>query len=59
MNTGNFARETWIVFMLNPDGTVAVVVMNASDKKADYSLWVDGNAAEVSSLPHSMQTLVF
>lgn len=43
----------------NPDASVAVVVMNASDQKADYSLWVDGNAAQVSSLPHSMQTLVF
>jgi glucosylceramidase len=43
----------------NPDGTVAVVVMNASDEKADYSLWVDGNSAKVTGLPHSMQTLVF
>jgi glucosylceramidase len=44
---------------INPDGTVAVVVMNASDQKASYSLWLDGNSADVSSLPHSIQTLVF
>ena len=44
---------------LNPDGKVSVVVMNKTDKKVDYFLWVDGNAAEVSSLPHSIQTLVF
>jgi glucosylceramidase len=43
----------------NPDASVAVVVMNASDEKADYSLWVDGNSAKVAGLPHSMQTLVF
>ncbi len=44
---------------LNPDGKVSVVVMNKSDKKISYYLWLDGNAAEVSSLPHSIQTLVF
>ena len=44
---------------VNPDGTVAVVVMNKTDQKIAYHLWVDGNAAEVSSLPHSIQTLVF
>ena len=44
---------------VNPDGKVSVVVMNKSDKKISYFLWLDGNAAEVSSLPHSIQTLVF
>jgi glucosylceramidase len=44
---------------INPDGQVSVVVMNKSDQKASYYLWMDGNAAEVSSLPHSIQTLVF
>jgi len=24
-----------------------------------YYLWMDGNAAELESLPHSIQTLVF
>jgi glucosylceramidase len=44
---------------LNPDGSVAVVVMNPGEKATSYSLWVNGNAAEVNSLPHSIQTLVF
>jgi glucosylceramidase len=44
---------------LNPDGSVAVVVMNKTDKKMTYFLWMDGNAAELESLPHSIQTLVF
>lgn len=44
---------------VNPDGKVSVVVMNRGDQKVSYFLWVDGNAAEVSSLPHSIQTLVF
>jgi glucosylceramidase len=44
---------------INPDDKVSVVVMNQSDKKIPYFLWIDGNAAEISSLPHSIQTLVF
>jgi len=44
---------------VNPDGKVSVVVMNRGDQRIDYHLWVDGSAAEVSSLPHSIQTLVF
>lgn len=44
---------------VNPDGKVSVVVMNKTDQKLAYFLWLDGNAAEVESLPHSIQTLVF
>jgi len=44
---------------LNPDGRVVAIVMNASEKSASYWLWVDGNAADVNILPHSIQTLVF
>jgi glucosylceramidase len=43
---------------LNPDGKMTVVVMNSSEKNVAYWLWVNGNAAEVNSLPHSIQTLV-
>jgi len=32
--------------------------MNSSEKNIAYWLWIDGNAAEVNSLPHSIQTLV-
>lgn len=44
---------------VNPDGRVAAVVMNRGDQKVSYILWVAGHAAEVTSLPHSIQTLVF
>jgi len=33
--------------------------MNKSDKNISYYLWLDGQAAEVNSLPRSIQTLVF
>jgi len=44
---------------VNPDGKVAVVVMNRTEQKIPYYLWIDGQAAETESLPHSIQTLVF
>jgi glucosylceramidase len=44
---------------LNTDGKVAVIVMNKGEEKVNYNLWIAGNAVEVESLPHSIQTLVF
>jgi glucosylceramidase len=44
---------------VNPDGKVAVVVMNPTDKETKYFLWLAGNAAEATSPAHSIQTLVF
>jgi glucosylceramidase len=44
---------------LNPDGKTVVVVMNPTDKPASYWLWLNGDAADINSLPHSIQTLVF
>jgi glucosylceramidase len=44
---------------VNPDGKVSAVVMNAGDKEVSYYLWVEGQAAQVTSPPHSIQTLVF
>ena len=43
---------------INTDGKIAVVVMNQSNDKIPYRLWITGQAAEVTSLPHSIQTLV-
>jgi len=43
---------------LNEDGKLAVVVMNQTNKKIPYKLWIAGKAAEVTSLPHSIATLV-
>ncbi len=42
----------------NPDGKIAVVVMNQSDENIPYRLWIAGQAAEVTSLPHSIQNLI-
>ena len=43
---------------LNADGKLVVVVMNQSDEKLKYSLWIKGMAATTISLPHSIATLV-
>ncbi|MFI5156905.1 MAG: glycoside hydrolase family 30 beta sandwich domain-containing protein, partial [Chitinophagales bacterium] len=42
----------------NPDGKIAVVVMNQSGDPIAYRLWIASKAAEITSLPHSIQTLV-
>ncbi len=44
---------------VNPDGKIAVVVMNPTDKKITYYLSVGNKGSEVNSLPHSIATLVF
>ena len=44
---------------INADGKVAVIVMNQTDQKIDYNLWIAGEAAPLTSLPHSIATLVF
>jgi glucosylceramidase len=44
---------------MNEDGSIATVVLNEGDKKIDYFIWVNGKAAAVTSLPHSIQTLVY
>jgi glucosylceramidase len=41
------------------DGKVSTVVMNRGEKEVAYYLWVGGQAAEVKSPPHSIQTLIF
>jgi glucosylceramidase len=43
---------------INTDGTLAVIVMNQSDKKVTYNLCIGKNNAVVSILPHAIQTLV-
>jgi glucosylceramidase len=44
---------------VNPDGRVAVVVMNPTGRGAPYHLRVGGAALTLRSLPHSIQTVVF
>jgi glucosylceramidase len=43
---------------MNEDGKMVVVVMNQTGMKIPYKLWIGGKAAEVTSLPHSIATLV-
>jgi len=43
----------------NMDGKISVVVMNRTEKPISYLLWINGNAAKMESLPHSISTLVF
>ena len=43
---------------LNADGKIAVIVMNQTDKKIDYLLFLEGKQAPVTSLPHSISTMV-
>lgn len=43
----------------NPDGKIAVVVMNTGSTRMDYRLYVGGHAVEAKCLPHSISTLVF
>ncbi len=44
---------------INPDGKIATVVMNQSDLKINYKLYVGSYAAEIQILPHSIQTIVY
>lgn len=43
---------------VDADGKIAVVVMNSTDKKIPYFLWLKGQAAKVESEPHSISTLI-
>lgn len=43
---------------MNPNGKIAVVVMNRTDEKIEYNLWIKGKAAKTVSEPHSIATLV-
>jgi glucosylceramidase len=43
----------------NPDGSIAVIVMNSTDKEIPFQLWVKGDGARTKSLAHSIMTLVY
>ena len=42
----------------NPDGKVAVVVMNSGDQAQEFQLWIKGQVASTISAPHSIATYV-
>ncbi len=43
---------------VNPDGSVAIVVLNLGDIDIDYKLWLENRAVTAKSLKHSIVTLV-
>jgi len=43
---------------LNPDGKIAVVVLNLSDKAQPFNFWLNGKSAKSTSPSHSIITLV-
>jgi glucosylceramidase len=43
---------------INPDGEIVVVIFNKSDLKTDLKLCIGTRAADVTSLPHSIITVV-
>ncbi len=44
---------------LNPDGRIAVIVMNQTDQPIPYELWVAGKGAMLKARPHSIVTWVW
>ncbi|WP_207423021.1 glycoside hydrolase family 30 protein [Desertivirga brevis] len=42
----------------NTDGSLAVVVLNTTDQSLPYHLWIDGKAAQTTSMPHSISTVI-
>jgi glucosylceramidase len=42
----------------NTDGSIALVVMNTTDEKIAYKVWMKGQAAPTTALPHSIATII-
>lgn len=58
INASSNRTELLTTAFKNVDGSIAVVVMNDSDATIHYNLRKDGKTADVTSLPHSISTLV-
>jgi glucosylceramidase len=43
---------------LNPDGSIVVIVMNSADTEIKFNLYFGDQAAETTSLPHSIMTFI-
>jgi len=44
---------------LNPDGTIATIVLNQTNKKVTYNFCLPNKTAEVTILPYAIQTLLY
>jgi glucosylceramidase len=42
----------------NPDNSVALIVMNQGNNKTPFFIWINGQAAETTALPHSINTYI-
>jgi glucosylceramidase len=58
ISSSNRADLLTTAFM-NKDGRIAVVVMNSGSEKFAYKMYIGNKALELTSLPHSIATLVF
>jgi glucosylceramidase len=47
-----------VTSFMNMDSSLVVIVMNESEEKIKYKLSIDGDAADLESLPHSIATVV-
>ena len=43
---------------INPDNTLAAVVLNLTNEARDYKVWIDGRAVSTHSPAHSLETVV-
>lgn len=58
ISCSSMAKQLQTTAFQNPDGTIAVVVMNATDKDQPFFMWMAGKAAKTESPAHSIQTFV-
>jgi len=42
----------------NKDGSIVIIVLNRTAQQMNYHVWIDGQAAPLTSLPHSISTLI-
>lgn len=50
--------ELMTTAFMNSNNQLVVVVLNTTDEKLPYNLWIKGMAAATTSLPHSITTLI-
>jgi glucosylceramidase len=58
ISSSSMAIDLLTTAFLNPDNTIAVIVMNSSDKPQPFSLWLAGRAARTESPAHSILTMI-
>ncbi len=59
LSTASSRSHLLATSFLNPDGSIAAVVMNQSDLEIKYKFYFEGMLFEEIIYPHSIQTIVF